>query len=215
MALWAKQRFVVCACSFLRTGSVFLVMNQPIAVANPTRVLPSEDASDVLSAAQLCERYAANVYRFAAMVSRGNGEAEDLAQDSLERAIRSVSKFDPRRGTVEGWLWRIVVNAARDADRVRGRRWRLVERLIRTHDPDDDVDPSPGAPIGDEDLLAAVRLLPRRQRALIALRFGGGLDYAGVGAALGMSPAAAGVAVRRALTRLRRELRTVQAREMK
>ena len=187
-------------------------MTQTITGANSTRVLPSEHADDVLSATQLCERYAANVYRFAAMVSRGSDEAEDLAQDSLERAIRGFASFDPRRGTLEAWLWRIVVNAARDADRLRGRRWRLVERLIHTHDPDDDVVPDLDATIGDEDLLAAVRGLHPRDRALVALRFGGGLDYAEVGAALGMSAAAAGVALRRALARLRRELETTRAR---
>jgi len=168
----------------------------------------AEDVLESLTAAELCERYADRVYRFAAMVSRGSGEAEELAQDALERAIRRVESFDAGRGSVDAWLWRIVVNASRDAGRVRTRRWLLLKKLEYeyTRDRDEATAPAIDDGIGDVDLLQAVRRLGQRDRALIALRFGGGLDHAGVGTALGMSPAAAGVAVRRALARLRRYL---------
>ena len=49
----------------------------------------------------------------------------------------------------------------------------------------------------------AIRELKPRDRAVVALRFGADLDYDGVGTALGISSAAAGVAGRRALRRLR------------
>src|SRR5438128_10437235 len=88
----------------------------------------SMDAPDEwpLTAERLCARYAPRVYRFAAMVAAGDVEAEDLAQDAMVRAIRNLGRFDTRRGSVETWLWRIVVNAAIHAGRVstsRRRRW--------------------------------------------------------------------------------------------
>lgn len=176
------------------------------AIEVPERLGVAEGAPAVLTAAELCDGYAARVYRFAAMVSRGSAEAEDLAQDALERAIRRIESFDARRGSVDAWLWRIVVNAAADAGRVRKRRWLLLAKLERTRDPGDEITPRIDGAIGDDDLLEAVRRLGQRDRALIALRFGGDLDYAAVGAALGMTGAAAGVALRRALARLRRDL---------
>jgi DNA-directed RNA polymerase specialized sigma24 family protein len=51
--------------------------------------------------------------------------------------------------------------------------------------------------------MKAIRQLKSRERAVVALRFGADLDYEGVGTALGISTAAAGVATRRALRRLR------------
>jgi RNA polymerase sigma factor (sigma-70 family) len=53
--------------------------------------------------------------------------------------------------------------------------------------------------------------LPKRQRTLVALRFGAGLSYREIGHQLGLSEAAALMAVRRALTRLRHELQHREA----
>jgi RNA polymerase sigma factor (sigma-70 family) len=151
----------------------------------------------------LCARYTTRVYRFAAMVSRGSPDAEDLAQTALERAIRALPRFDSRRGDVEGWLWRIVANAATDARR-QARRRRFVQELVARRA---DRMAHQGPPeTADEELLAAVRRLPHRQRAAIALRYGADLDLHAVGATLGVSVAGTGMLIRRALDRLRSEL---------
>ena len=57
-----------------------------------TEARPAERAAG-LTAEELCRQYAERVYRFAAMISRGETEAEDLAQDALERAIRSLPRL--------------------------------------------------------------------------------------------------------------------------
>ncbi|MGK2966494.1 MAG: sigma-70 family RNA polymerase sigma factor [Tepidiformaceae bacterium] len=158
-----------------------------------------------LAPEELCDRYAERVYRFSAMVSRGDVEADDLAQDALERAIRRVDTFDPGRGTIESWLWRIVVSVAADHGRLARRRHLLREKLTRLRDIPDGPLELPGA-VDPAELLAAIRRLRPRDRELVALRYGAGLDYAEVGAALGMTGPAAGVAGRRALARLRDDL---------
>jgi len=159
-----------------------------------------------MTADELCERYADRVYRFAAMVSRSTDDARDLAQEALEHAIRGLPKMDPERGDVEGWLYRIVVNAARDAGRVARRQQALLERartlMVRPPRPGS----GPPAGVADAELLNAIRQLPPRERAVIALRFGADLDHAAVGRALGISSAAAGMATRRAIAALRARL---------
>ncbi|MEA2684155.1 MAG: hypothetical protein QOK05_2483 [Chloroflexota bacterium] len=155
---------------------------------------------------ELCERYADRVYRFAALVGRDALEAEDLAQDALEKAIRYLHTYDPAKGELERWLFRIVVNAARDAGRVARRRHLLWERLVSTR-PSVEADSMDIADsIADDSILAAVRSLKPRDRALVALRFGADLDYATVGTHMGLSAAAAQVATSRALALLRRQL---------
>ena len=177
------------------------------AIPTPSLALPAADTVPRISnvapadAQELCERYAARIYRFAAMVARGEVEAEDLAHDALIKAIRRLAQYNSGRGSVEAWLWRIVVNTAHDAGLTARRRFELLSRL---HSEAASAPVSAPAPVvRDEQLMNAIRGLKPRDRAVVALRFGADLDYEGVGTALGISSAAAGVATRRALRRLR------------
>lgn len=158
-----------------------------------------------LTADALCQAYTARVYNFAHLVSKDSTDAEDLAQDALERAIRGLKTFDPTKGEIEGWLWRIVVNVGRDAGRIAGRRRLLFELLADRWSLDERV-----VDVGDQfqtdEVVEAVRALSPRHRAVVALRYGADLSYRHVGLALGISEAAALMATRRALANLRSRL---------
>jgi RNA polymerase sigma-70 factor (ECF subfamily) len=158
-----------------------------------------------LTAEMLCRSYAKRVFKFAQLISSSSGDAEDLAQNALERAIRGLKTYDTNKGDLEGWLWRIVVNAGRDAGRI-ARRERLVfERLAERWPVEQRVIEISDGFTSDE-LLEAVRALSQRHRAVIALRYGADLDYRHVGMALGISEAAALMTTRRALSNLRTRL---------
>lgn len=159
-----------------------------------------------LDADELCERYADRVYRFAAMLCSKQADAEDLAHDAMIRAIRGLASLDPDRGGVEPWLWRVVLNTARDAGRAERRRTRLLARIKERFRPDEAAEVDIADTIGDERLLDSVRRLPPRHQTLIALRFGADLEYAAVGEALGISTLAARLATRRALLSLKQDL---------
>ena len=158
-----------------------------------------------LTADAFCQTYAARVYKFAQLVSSDAADAEDLAQDALERAIRGLNTFNPAKGEVEGWLWRIVVNAGRDAGRIAGRQ-RLVFELLADRWAFDEKIVDLSEQLKSEEVLDAVRELSPRHRAVLALRYGGDLSYRHVGQALGISEAAALMATRRALANLRARL---------
>lgn len=79
----------------------------------------------------MIDEYCERVHRFAAMVSRGDQDSSDLAQEALARALRRFASYDPARGPLSAWLWTIVVNVARDAGRVKVRQSRLLDRLRR------------------------------------------------------------------------------------
>jgi RNA polymerase sigma factor (sigma-70 family) len=162
----------------------------------------SRAKANSLTAEMLCQLYSKRVYKFAQLISSSSNNAEDLAQDALERAIKGLKTFDPAKGDVEGWLWRIVVNAGRDAGRIARRERIIFERLAALWRLEQRVESVEDGLSGDE-LLAAVRALSQRHRAVIALRFGADLDYRHVGLALGISEAAALMTARRALSNLR------------
>jgi RNA polymerase sigma-70 factor (ECF subfamily) len=175
----------------------------------PATEVPPGRRSDPLTAERLAEEYAPVVYRFSAMLCRDRAQSEDLAQDALLRAMRSLDRFDPARGTLDGWLWRIVVNLARDSGRAAG-RWALAwERLAARGSADSWAEPVESLVmrrLRDAELLEAVRALSRRHRTLVALRFGAGLSYAQIGEQLGQSEEAVKQATYRALARLRARL---------
>jgi RNA polymerase sigma-70 factor, ECF subfamily len=164
-------------------------------------------AGRALTAEQLCHQYAADVCRFAAVMARNPADAEDLAQDALLRAIRALRTFDASRGSVAGWLWRIVANAARDAAT---RRQRLADLAVRvgmlTPRESESVEDAALANVRDTELRVLLSALPLRDRTLLALRYGAGLDTREVGEALGLNTDSTSRAIRRALARLRARL---------
>jgi RNA polymerase sigma-70 factor (ECF subfamily) len=102
-------------------------------------------------------------------------DAEDVTQDTLLRAWRALERFEPR-ASLQTWLFRIATNACLDE----------IERRPRRPEP---VDPFPEQLRGEADsliyepaaryalregmelaLLAAIQLLPGRQRAVLILR---------------------------------------------
>ncbi len=56
-------------------------------------------------------------------------DVADLVQDSILAAHRSLSKFDPAKGSVEAWLSTILVRRTRNLFRSERRRLGLVARL--------------------------------------------------------------------------------------
>jgi RNA polymerase sigma factor (sigma-70 family) len=173
-----------------------------VVVENPGHSEPMR-----LSAEEVCRTYSAMVCRFAAMAAGSDLDADDLAQDALLKAVRNLDRFDPKKGTIDRWLWRIVANAAKDSHRARSRRLALWDRLAsRQNDSGETAEERALESIEHEELIRAVRTLNDRDRLLIALRFGADLDLTTVGEAVGLSADSAGQAVLRALARLRRRL---------
>ena len=174
---------------------------------------PGGRASGPLTADGLVSRYLSSVLRFAAMLSPPETDPEDVAQEAMITALARLPSYDPGRGTVDAWLWRIVLSRAQDAGRAARRRALLFERLrsVGRRSVSDGVSPEAVAMahLDDERLLAAVHRLPRRYRTVIALRFGAQLSGPETAAMLGVSRMAVVKTTARALDRLRKDLEEV------
>src|SRR5262245_2192098 len=106
--------------------------------------------------------------RLAAAVA-GTDMASDVVQDAFARALRTSASWRAD-GPLEAWLWQLVLNEARDAERRRRRRERLTGRLVGAFER------SSGPPaVVDDTLLGPLRRLPTRQRDCIVLRYYGDL----------------------------------------
>jgi RNA polymerase sigma-70 factor (ECF subfamily) len=106
--------------------------------------------------------------RFAQALSRNPSDADDLTQMTLERALRSQSRW--KRGTrLDRWLYRIARNLWIDMLRQQARRKRLEEQLRELRQLV--VDPRPGieARIDLQSLLELMTRLPAKQREVLEL----------------------------------------------
>jgi len=151
-------------------------------------------------------------------------DAEDLLQETLLRAWRAYDQYDPSRSALRTWLYRIATNACLTALEQRSRR-PLPSGLGGP--PGDDptqplvrgeevpwLQPIPDAMVGDPAdvvsargslrlaFVAAMQLLPARQRAVLILREVLQWPAADVATALDMTVAAVNSALQRARARL-------------
>jgi len=160
----------------------------------------------MLTPEALARDHAQRVFRFARMLCHNPADSEDLAQEALLKAMRSLHRFDPSRGSLDTWLWTIVMNVARDAGRASTRAETLWDRIVSLHRSDageNEVETLALRRLSDAQLIDEVTRLPRRYRSLIALRFGGDLSYDEMAQLLHENPAAVRQAMRRALKVLR------------
>jgi RNA polymerase sigma factor (sigma-70 family) len=153
-----------------------------------------------------------DVYGFFGYRLNSREEAEDLAQATFERALRSWHRFDPERASARTWLLAIAQNLLIDHFRRSSRR---REEALTEHESGEvraDGEPTTEASLGLEpDLERALAALGDRERELIALRFGGDLTGPEIAELTGLSLANVQQILSRALRRLRAELESLRA----
>jgi RNA polymerase sigma-70 factor (ECF subfamily) len=149
---------------------------------------------------QLCEPHRGDVYRFAFWLSRDRSVAQDVVQETLLRAWRSIDSL-AEDGKARAWLLTI---ARREHARLHERR-RLetvdVDTLAAAEDPalgrrDDDDDR-----LGD--VRAAIHALPAEYREPLVLQVLMGFSTEEIAAQLGLTAGAVCTRLSRARQKLR------------
>ncbi|MEA2218427.1 MAG: hypothetical protein QOJ35_1053 [Solirubrobacteraceae bacterium] len=146
------------------------------------------------------------MYGFFAYRMRTRADAEDLTQQTFERALRAWSRYDPARAGVATWLLAIARNLLIDHLRSdRSARRQPLDELDAGHDalvassdePDLGIEP---------DLERALASLGAREREIIALRFGGELSGPEIAELMDLSLANVQQILSRSLRRMRAAL---------
>ena len=125
--------------------------------------------------------------------------AHDVVQESFARAIKSADSYRGE-GTLEAWLWTVVVNVARAA-----------RRDVPAGSPADDTFGAVNGRSIDDDagIRAWIAALPERQRLAIFLRYYADLDYRSIAAALDIEVGTVSATLSTAHAALRRSLKEV------
>jgi RNA polymerase sigma-70 factor (ECF subfamily) len=136
--------------------------------------------------------------RTASAIAGSREHAADAVHDAFVSAVRNQGRL-PEGEALKAWLWRTVVNAAKD---VRTRETRRTTHSANGHGTDLGSSGA-GELLGMRLLVGA---LPERQRLTLFLRYYADLDYAAIGAVLGVAPGTVAATLNAAHTSLRAKL---------
>jgi RNA polymerase sigma factor (sigma-70 family) len=151
------------------------------------------------------DRYSGLVYRIALSMLRTMTGAEEVTQTTFVSAWQGRATFDPRAGSLAGWLIGIARRRAID-------ELRVIERNARTtqaasNQPDLSMEQSSPSPddVVDRMLVAdELARLPDAQRRILELAFFDDLTHTQIASVTGLPVGTVKSHIRRGLTRLRK-----------
>ncbi len=176
-------------------------------------VLGDEDAC-----AELVAEHQRMVYQLGLHLLGDHNEALDLSQEVFLRVFRTIQRFRGQ-STLRTWIYRIVVNQARNRLRWWRRRNRAqqvsLEEHIRAHGelPNVEIGTSPEQALRRkllaERIWGALDALPFEQRTAIVLREIDGMRYEEIAFSLGVAVGTIKSRLARARETLRAQLRNI------
>jgi RNA polymerase sigma-70 factor (ECF subfamily) len=166
--------------------------------------------------AELVREHQRMVYQLSLNLLADHNEALDLSQEVFLRVFRTLPSFRGQ-SALRTWIYRIVVNQARNRQRWWRRRHRSQQVSLDEHITNHGELPAPGnggAPdriLGQKQLAERIRTsldrLPFDQRTAIILREIDGLSYEEIGFSLGIAVGTVKSRLARAHEALRAQLR--------
>lgn len=167
--------------------------------ATERELLDSAKEGSADAAAQIADEHWASAYRTALLVVGDSQIAEDLAQESILAALRSLDGFESGRPFAP-WLHRIVTNRAIDWLRSPQSREIPVEgEISRPPGTDPEI-------TDDPHLACALQKLKPDDRALVVLRYSLGYRATEIAEMLGIGATAVRSRLHRAMEVLRAEM---------
>ena len=175
-------------------------------------------ARDEDACTELVHEHQRMVYQLSLNLLGDHNEALDLSQEVFLRVFRTIHSFRGQ-STLRTWIYRIVVNQARNRQRWWRRRHRAQQVSLDEHLRDhgdfpeqNDLD-SPDRMLGRKELADRIRgaldLLPFDQKTALVLREIDGLSYDEIGFSLGIAVGTVKSRLARAREALRSQLRDV------
>jgi RNA polymerase sigma factor (sigma-70 family) len=141
------------------------------------------EESGVDEIARLIEPQIPALRRYAFALLRDREAADDLVQDTLERAVAAWSGRH-RDGDVRAWLFKIERNLFLRMVQRRSRAGREIGSEALEQVPDPSADPE--ADTGVRDVLAGIAALPEEQRSVLLLVAVEDMSYAEAAEVLGI-----------------------------
>lgn len=157
--------------------------------------------------AAIYDHYFARVYNYVRYRVAEAATADDVTAQTFERALASISRYQPEQAPFGAWLFAIARHAVTDYLRAQRRHPMLSLEAVHNQ-PMPDLEPEQAA-IQNEShtrLIAALARLATDERDLIALKFAAGLTNRDIAKVTGLSESNVGIKLFRAMRKLRDKL---------
>lgn len=174
-------------------------------------------SGDQAACQQLVDEYQRMVYALGCQLLADHDEALDLSQEVFLRVFRTIGRFQGR-AALRTWIYRIVINGARNRRRWYQRRRRAYLVPLDVHISEHGELPAPKMLASPDEALdrkeneqrlwRAMAELPLDQRTALILRELHGLRYKEIAFSLGVTTSAVKSRLARARESLRRELKS-------
>ncbi len=155
---------------------------------------------DAEAFAELIEGHYDLIHRTAWKWCGNRDDAEDIAQDVCVKLGRAIAGFDGR-SAFSSWVYRITLNAVRDMQRAGKRRGRYADAYAEVSPEDQPAEQEEAAT--SNQLWAAVRKLPEKQRDAVLLVYAEELSHAAAAEIMGIREATVSFHVHEARKTLR------------
>jgi RNA polymerase sigma-70 factor (ECF subfamily) len=155
------------------------------------------------SFSRLYDNYFPRLYRYVAYRTGNREEAEDMVGLVFEKILDKYHTFNPQRGNLDAWIFRIAHNALAN-------RLRTISRHPQQF-LDDTLELDSGLVLSElvvereelQQLRHYLTKLSDKERELLALRFGAGLPHRRIGELMGMNEGNVTVTLGRIVRKLR------------
>ena len=114
----------------------------------------------------LYRRYARAMYNLCLIYENDRDNAKDILQEAFIKIFRNIDSFD-RKGSLKGWMKKIITNTAIDHYRKKHNEAQLIpiERIIHPVSNEESV----ASILNTEDIISQVNRLPDRARMIFQL----------------------------------------------
>ena len=153
---------------------------------------------------RLVNRHYTTVYRLSYKWCGVKEDAEDITQEVFVKVAGKLKRFGGK-SSFKTWLYRITVNAAKDHIRKQAAKRTYEKTFAKEHAPGN-PNPSQEAHVEAARLMAAIGMLPDKQKAAVLLVFSEGLSHGEAARVLGCPETTVSWRVFQARKKLRKHL---------
>ena len=172
---------------------------------NDSNLLERAREYDAQALAEIYDRYAESIYRYAYRYVGDANLAEDLTSEVFLKLLQVLGTSRAPREQLQGWLYRVARNLAVD--------WFRQQAKEIPYSLNEELTPGGDSPVTrleeqqlHQDLREAISKLTPSQQQVIVLRFGEGRKIREIGRLMGKSEGSIKAIQYRAMKRLRKML---------
>lgn len=169
--------------------------------------LAEKAANSAAAFGELYQRSYERIYNYVRYRVSDRETAEDLTAQVFEQLLLHIGEYDAEKAPFDAWLFGFARNMVNRHHRAQQRRrWLSLDAIRGLRDKGKEVEEMVIQSENKTRMLEALKSLNGRQRDLLGLKFGAGMNNRQIAALTGLSESNVGVILYRAIHHLREEL---------